>query len=524
MAGRGTDIQLGGNVDMLVRQSEPEITAKFPDEAERKAELERVAAEIRAEVARNREIVLEAGGLFVIGTERHESRRIDNQLRGRSGRQGDPGASKFFLSLEDDLMRIFGTDKVLDWVPEEGPGRRRGDRPIRWINKALEKAQEKVEARNFEIRKNLLRFDDVMNDQRKVIYEQRIELMGDRGRLGDRRRHAPRRDRRRWSPAPSPRTSMPSSGRSASSRRRCCASSASTCRSTTGPRKRASPTRRSRRALNDAVDRLFAEKAAQYGPEVMRQVEKSVLMQLLDQSWKEHLLHLDHLRQGIGLRAYGQKDPLNEYKREAFNLFNDLLTGLREQVVSLLATLQLRMEPPPMPEMPAQHAGDPRGSGAGQPAMSDDPGLRSGRSGRRRRRHAARVRAAAQAGARPQRSRDLGQGRAQRALPLRLGQEVQALPRPGLTSVRGGRPGSRRPAETTSSLKVNFRNSRSHLRWARAPARDLIILATPPARERERPAAHQPERRSAQAGAGPLLRPSFSFPQFAQRVLRAAPD
>ena len=176
MAGRGTDIQLGGNVEMLVRQSEPEITAKFADEAARKAEIARVEAEIRADVERDREIVLKAGGLYVVGTERHESRRIDNQLRGRSGRQGDPGASKFFLSLEDDLMRIFGNNKVLDWVQKKGMA---DDEALthRWLNKALETAQGKVEARNFEIRKNLLRFDDVMNSQRKEIYKERIELM-----------------------------------------------------------------------------------------------------------------------------------------------------------------------------------------------------------------------------------------------------------------------------------------------------------------------------------------------------------
>jgi preprotein translocase subunit SecA len=176
MAGRGTDIQLGGNADMLIRQAEAELAPKFPDEAQRKTELERVAAEIKAEVGRNREIVLKAGGLYVVGTERHESRRIDNQLRGRSGRQGDPGASKFFLSLEDDLMRIFGNNKVLDWVQKKGMT---DDEALthRWLNKALETAQGKVEARNFEIRKNLLRFDDVMNSQRREIYKERIELM-----------------------------------------------------------------------------------------------------------------------------------------------------------------------------------------------------------------------------------------------------------------------------------------------------------------------------------------------------------
>jgi len=372
MAGRGTDIQLGGNADMLVRQSEPEITAKFPDEAARKAELERVAAEIRAEVLRNREIVLKAGGLYVVGTERHESRRIDNQLRGRSGRQGDPGASKFFLSLEDDLMRIFGNNKVLDWVQKKGMA---DDEALthRWLNKALETAQGKVEARNFEIRKNLLRFDDVMNSQRKEIYKERIELMAtedvsdtiagmwrdvidtlvartipegvyaEQWKVGELKEEVQRifgldlpiED---WA------------------------------------KEEGIADEEIKTRLNDQVERLFAQRAAQYGPEVWRQVEKSVLMQLFDQSWKEHLLHLDHLRQGIGLRAYGQKDPLNEYKREAFNLFNDLLTGLREQVVALLATLQLRMEQPPMPEMPTNMQEIHEDPGLAS-RMSDDPGF-----------------------------------------------------------------------------------------------------------------------------------------------------
>ena len=372
MAGRGTDIQLGGNADMLVRQSEAEIAARFPDEAARQAELDRVAAEIRAEVARNREIVLKAGGLYVVGTERHESRRIDNQLRGRSGRQGDPGASKFFLSLEDDLMRIFGNNKVLDWVQKKGMA---DDEALthRWLNKALETAQGKVEARNFEIRKNLLRFDDVMNSQRREIYKERIELMGtedvsetvagmrrdvvdglvsktvpegvyaEQWKVGELKEEVQRifgldLPIDEWA------------------------------------KEEGIAEEEIKSRLNDAADRLFAQRAAQYGPEVWRQVEKSVLMQLFDQSWKEHLLHLDHLRQGIGLRAYGQKDPLNEYKREAFNLFNDMLSGLREQVVGLLSTLQLRMEQPPMPEMmPAAHMHEIHEDPALAAAMSDDP-------------------------------------------------------------------------------------------------------------------------------------------------------
>ncbi|GEP60322.1 preprotein translocase subunit SecA [Reyranella soli] len=370
MAGRGTDIQLGGNVDMLVRQSEPAIRAKFADEAEQKAELARVAAEIKAEVLRNREIVLKAGGLYVVGTERHESRRIDNQLRGRSGRQGDPGASKFFLSLEDDLMRIFGNNKVLDWVQKKGMA---DDEALthRWLNKALETAQGKVEARNFEIRKNLLRFDDVMNSQRKEIYAERIELMATEDvsdTIAGMRRDVVDTLVKRTIPE-GVYAEQWKIGELKEEVQRIFGLDLpiEEWAKEEGIAEEEIKTR-----LNDQVDRLFAQRAAQYGTDVWRQVEKSVLMQLFDQSWKEHLLHLDHLRQGIGLRAYGQKDPLNEYKREAFNLFSDLLTGLREQVVGLLATLQLRMEAPPMPEMPTNmHEVHEDPALASQ--MSDDP-------------------------------------------------------------------------------------------------------------------------------------------------------
>jgi preprotein translocase subunit SecA len=352
MAGRGTDIQLGGNAEMLLRQAEAEVAAKFPDEAQRKVELDRLAGKIKAEVERDREIVRAAGGLYVVGTERHESRRIDNQLRGRSGRQGDPGASKFFLSLEDDLMRIFGNNKVLDWVQKKGMA---DDEALthRWLNKALETAQGKVEARNFEIRKNLLRFDDVMNSQRKEIYRERIELMATEDvseTIAGMRRDVVDTLVKR---------TVPEGVYAEQWKITELKEEAQRLFGLDLPvdewaKEEGIADEEIRTRLNEAVERVFAQKAAQYGPDVWRQVEKSVLMQLFDQSWKEHLLHLDHLRQGIGLRAYGQKDPLNEYKREAFNLFEDLLTGLREQVVTLLATLQLRMEPPPMPQMPAQ--------------------------------------------------------------------------------------------------------------------------------------------------------------------------
>jgi len=355
MAGRGTDIQLGGNVDMLVRQAEAELAAKVPDEAVRKAELDKRAAEIKAEVERDREIVRQAGGLYVVGTERHESRRIDNQLRGRSGRQGDPGASKFFLSLEDDLMRIFGNNKVLDWVQKKGMA---DDEALthRWLNKALETAQGKVEARNFEIRKNLLRFDDVMNSQRKEIYKERVELMGteDVSEVvsGMRRDVVDAMVARAI-----PQGQYAEQWKTAELKEEVKRVFGLDLPVDEWAKEEGIAEEGIKQRLNDATDRLFAQKVAQYGPEIWRQVEKSILMQLFDQSWKDHLLHLDHLRQGIGLRAYGQKDPLNEYKREAFNLFSDLLTGLREQVVNVLANLQLRMEAPPMeaaPPPPAQ--------------------------------------------------------------------------------------------------------------------------------------------------------------------------
>ena len=351
MAGRGTDIQLGGNVEMLVQQAAAELATKIPDEAQRQAELDRLTQEIRAQVERDRELVRASGGLYVVGTERHESRRIDNQLRGRSGRQGDPGASKFFLSLEDDLMRIFGNNKVLDWVQKKGMA---DDEALthRWLNKALETAQGKVEARNFEIRKNLLRFDDVMNAQRQEIYRERIELMAtddvSETVAGMRRDIVDGLIKRTI-----PEDVYAEQWKVAELKDEAKRLFGLDLPIDDWVREEGIADEEIKARLSDAVERVFAQKAAQYGPEVWRQVEKSVLMQIFDQSWKEHLLHLDHLRQGIGLRAYGQKDPLNEYKREAFNLFEDLLSGMREQVVTLLSTLQIRMEPPPMPEMPA---------------------------------------------------------------------------------------------------------------------------------------------------------------------------
>ncbi|WP_341915925.1 preprotein translocase subunit SecA, partial [Ferrovibrio terrae] len=336
MAGRGTDIQLGGNADMRI------LAETQGMEGELKAKME---AQIRAEVAVEKDKVRAAGGLYVIGTERHESRRIDNQLRGRSGRQGDPGASKFFLSLEDDLLRIFGSERMDSML--QRLGLKEGEAIIHpWINKALEKAQQKVEARNYEIRKNLLKFDDVMNDQRKVIYEQRIDIMSADNvadTVGDMRdeivndlvtRHIPERAyAEQWD----------AEGLQAEVAR----IFSMELPIVDWAKEEGIAEQQIRERLLDAVERRMAEKAANFGPDVMRMVERSLLLQVLDQTWKEHLHHLDYLRQAIGLRAYAQKDPLNEYKREAFSLFEQMLTRVREQVTSILARVEVRAEEPP---------------------------------------------------------------------------------------------------------------------------------------------------------------------------------
>ena len=333
MAGRGTDIQLGGNIDMRLAR---EINEPKDSDAYRKA-----AQRIHAEVEANRKIVIDAGGCFVIGTERHESRRVDNQLRGRSGRQGDPGASRFFLSLEDDLMRIFGSQRIDGMLKKLGL--EEGEAIMHpWVNKALEKAQQKVEARNFEIRKNLLKFDDVMNDQRKVIYEQRKELMSTDDVSEDilDMRHQVIGDLiARCIPA----NAYPEHWDTAALHEETLRIFGLDLPIAEWSREEGIADAEIRERLTQTVDRKAAEKVANYGPELMRSVEKSLLLQLLDQLWKEHLLTLDHLRQGIGLRAYAQRDPLNEYKREAFNLFETMLTNLRERVTQVLSHVELEM-------------------------------------------------------------------------------------------------------------------------------------------------------------------------------------
>ena len=290
----------------------------------------------------------QAGGLFVIGTERHESRRIDNQLRGRSGRQGDPGASRFFLSLEDDLMRIFGSDRMGGMLQKLGL--KEGEAIVHpWINKALEKAQKKVEARNFDTRKNVLKYDDVMNDQRREVYAQRKEFMrADRCVRDDRRTCAPRSSATMVARRIPEKAFAEQWETERSSPRICGACSTSTCRSTNGAARKASTRPRIRERIEQRRrTEQMAAKAANIGPELMRFIEKSMLIQMLDAVWKEHLLALDHLRQGIGLRAYGQRDPLNEYKTEAFALFNAMLDELKERVIGMVARVELAPQAPP---------------------------------------------------------------------------------------------------------------------------------------------------------------------------------
>jgi len=339
MAGRGTDIKLGGNADMRIKL---ELTDVPEDQ--------RPAAEqaIKDEVARNHDVVKASGGLFVIGTERHESRRIDNQLRGRSGRQGDPGASRFFLSLEDDLMRIFGSDRMGGML--QRLGLKEGEAIVHpWINKALEKAQKKVEARNFDTRKNVLKYDDVMNNQRREVYQQRREFM----RADDVSETV--QDMRGDVIANLVSVRIPTKAYAEQWETAELADDVRRILNLDLPvqdwaREEGIDEEGVRDRIEAAANAHLAAKAANLGPELMRFVEKSILLQMLDAVWKEHLLALDHLRQGIGLRAYGQRDPLNEYKSEAFALFNSMLDELKERVTTMLARVELGPEAAPEPQ------------------------------------------------------------------------------------------------------------------------------------------------------------------------------
>ncbi len=350
MAGRGTDIQLGGNVEMRVAQ---ECSGMAPG-PERDAK----EAAIREEVAAFKQKAIDAGGLYIIGTERHESRRIDNQLRGRSGRQGDPGRSKFFLSLQDDLMRIFGSERMDAML--KGLGIKEDEAIVhRWINKALEKAQQKVEARNFDIRKNILKFDNVMNDQRKVIFEDRRKMMAQdslestiaemRGNVVDdlvAKHIPPDAYAEAWDIE-----GLKNQTQALLNLDLPIADWA---------KEEGIADEEIAERIQKAADEAYAERVSRNTPEAMRYVEKQVTLQTLDHLWREHLVTLDHLRQVIGWRGMAQRDPLNEYKSEAFELFKGLIERWHEAVTAQMMRVEVRFQAPEPPPMQFQHP-DPNG-------------------------------------------------------------------------------------------------------------------------------------------------------------------
>jgi preprotein translocase subunit SecA len=334
MAGRGTDIKLGGNLDMRLKMDLADITD--PKEYETRK------AQIEVELSKAGQLVRDAGGLYVIGTERHESRRIDNQLRGRSARQGDPGCSKFYLSLEDDLMRIFGSQRLDAWLQKLGL--QEGEAIVHpWINKSIERAQQKVEARNFDIRKHLLKYDDVMNDQRKIIYEQRRILMekDDASEaILDMRKDVLENMVRRFIPE----NAYSDQWDVEALHEECLRIFAIDFPVADWAQEEGIADLEIIERISHAVDDKMLNKEKLYGASMLRVAEKSILLRILDQAWKDHLFTLDHLRQGINLRAYAQRDPLNEYKQEAFILFQDMLARVREMVTSSLFHLTLNEE------------------------------------------------------------------------------------------------------------------------------------------------------------------------------------
>jgi preprotein translocase subunit SecA len=336
MAGRGTDIKLGGNVDIRLAFELKDITDP--------SEHQRIEEKIREEMATAEREVKAAGGLFVIGTERHESRRIDNQLRGRSGRQGDPGKSKFFLSLDDDLMRIFGSNRIDGMLQKLGlqPGEAI-THP--WINKALERAQQKVEAHNYDIRKHLIKYDDVMNDQRKVIYEQRRELMiiEDASELvREMEREVLDTSLLRFIPE----DAYPDQWEVKGLHEECMRIFGLDLPIEEWSKEEGIAEAEIRQRIESAIQDKMKTKEDKYGSDSMRMAEKSILLRVLDQIWKDHLHALDYVRQGINLRAYAQRDPLNEYKQEAFSLYQEMLGKIKEQVVTALCYIELYQESP----------------------------------------------------------------------------------------------------------------------------------------------------------------------------------
>jgi preprotein translocase subunit SecA len=367
MAGRGTDIQLGGNAEMRIATE----LADLPDGNKRDAAI----AKIHDEIAEKKQQALDAGGLFVIATERHESRRIDNQLRGRSGRQGDPGRSRFYLSLEDDLMRIFGSERMDSMLQKLGL--EEGEAIVHpWINKALAKAQQKVEARNFDARKNILKYDDVMNDQRKVIFEQRIGIMKGEdvsGTIEDMRHEVIETTVE----AHIPPQAYPEQWRSAELREKLREVVAIDFPVEEWAAEEGIADEEIRERVSDAANNLYAEKREKYGDEIMGYVEKEILLRTLDQLWREHIITLEHLRQAVALRGYGQRDPLNEYKSEGFTLFEQMVARLRELVTGQLMRVEISQNPQDMfdddeelPEMQIENFDD---DGHELPSAQFDP-------------------------------------------------------------------------------------------------------------------------------------------------------
>lgn len=332
MAGRGTDIQLGGNLDMRLKSV---LTGEETPE-----EIEKIKTKLKAEIEADKQKVLAAGGLYILGTERHESRRIDNQLRGRSGRQGDPGTSKFFLSLQDDLMRIFGSERMSAVLQKLGLPE--GEALVHpWISKALEKAQQKVEERNFDIRKNLLKYDNVMNEQRKVIYAQRRELM-ETDDVSDTVKDMRQEYLTSVIAGFVPYGSTPEEWRTEELKQELAKITGFVLPVTNWANEPEIDSDTMTQKILDEVEKRLVEKNNGVPAEIVKMVEKSILLQVLDQLWKEHIATLDMMRHTIVLRAYGQKDPLNEYKREAFNMFSALLDALKEKVTIVVCRTIIR--------------------------------------------------------------------------------------------------------------------------------------------------------------------------------------
>ncbi len=336
MAGRGTDIQLGGNLEMRIKQ---EVADDLSFD-QRQSAIEK----IKTEVATEKEIVREAGGLFVIGTERHESRRIDNQLRGRSGRQGDPGASMFFLSTQDDLMRIFSPDALEAVLSNKSIGLKDGEALAHpWLSKALERAQSRVEQQNFEIRKNLLKFDNVMNDQRKVIYEQRREIM-DASTVTEMVTDIRHEAIETLVQSCIPPNAYAEQWDTATLKAECLNLLALDLPVDEWAKEEGIANEEITERILAASDKKMAEKLSKAGDHFFQQIEKSFVLRILDQHWKEHLLSLDHLRQGINLRAFAQRDPLNEYKAEAFSLFEGMLNRMKLAIVQQLSLIEINID------------------------------------------------------------------------------------------------------------------------------------------------------------------------------------